>query len=160
MTQLTADHTTVELPRSDQALISAVAAALGVIAGLLLPRIAGWAVSLPWVAWRDVLTIVDRYATGWVAWALPVLGLVTGLIVAATVVHETARLQVGADDLVVVKGDRRRRFARAQVSRVLVEDRHLVLRGRLDEDLIRERLDVSRDAVLEAVRRYDWPTAS
>lgn len=151
--------TTVELPTSEQLIIVAVTSAVGVGAGLLLPRVAGWALSLPWTPRRDLLGFIDRYATGWVAWVLPALGLVAGVLLGLSLVHATARVQVSADALVVLKGDHRRRFARAEVSRVLIEDKHLVLRGRLDEDLIREKLDVSRDAVLVAIRRYDWPTA-
>ena len=140
-------------------MIVAVASALGVAAGLLLPRIAGWALTLPWTPWRGALELVDHYATGWIARALPVLGLAAGVVTGLSLVHETTRVQVGAHDLVVLKGGHRQRYVRAEVTRVLIEDKHLVLRGRLDEDLIREKLDVSREVVLDAVRHHDWPTA-
>lgn len=151
--------TMVELATSEQLVIVAVTSALGVGVGVLLPRIAGWALTLPWTPGRSTLHLIDRYATGSLAWALPVLGLVAGVLLGLSLVHETVRVQVGPDAVVLLKGDRRQRFARAEVSRVLIEDKHLVLRGRLDEDLVRQKLDVSREAVLTAIHRYDWPTA-
>jgi hypothetical protein len=58
-----------------------------------------------------------------------------------------------------LRGKKKQRFARGQISAVLIDDGHLVLRDERDADLIREKLDVPVEQVATALRAHDWPIA-
>lgn len=150
--------THVTVPQRDTVVLAIGLGLLGVLLALLLPWLAGLAASWPWFPVQGPLRLVDQLldAHGWLRWVLigvlPVVGLVGGFFVSAM----ATTVQVTDAEIVLIGDDTKRRIARSQVTRVLLEGKELVLRDREDADLVREKLDVPLDEVQAALERHEW----
>ena len=133
---------------------------VGAALGLLLPTLTGWALSLPWLPLQGPVRLLDQLGAVAPWWALVLVGLVAGTLVGLGLLDGFTTVTVTDREVVVVRGSERRRWARSQVHEAVVEGRHLSLRDERDVDLVRERVDGSIPALVEALRRHGWAVRS
>jgi hypothetical protein len=168
-TELTSDlqQTTIGVSTPASVLVLAVTTGAGGGLGALLPALTGWLLALPWVPLQGPLTLVDRLADAapwWLLvvvaapwWLLVVVAAVVGALAGLGTLEQCTSATVTPREVVLVRGSRRRRWARAQVHEVVLEGRHLSLRDERDVDLVREAVDGSAAALAETLRRHGWP---
>ncbi|MDN5727643.1 MAG: hypothetical protein L0G99_17190, partial [Propionibacteriales bacterium] len=150
--------THVRVPRQDYVVLSVALGLLGLLLGWFLPLLAGLAAGAQWAPFQDPLRLIDSLLDehGWLRWVLAVLLPVAGVVAGIFLVAMGTTVQITDAEIVLIGEDKKRRFARAQVTRVLLEGKELVLRDRDDADLVREKLDVPVDQVMDALERHDW----
>jgi hypothetical protein len=158
-TELTSDlqQTTIGVSTPASVLVLAVTTGAGGGLGALLPALTGWLLALPWVPLQGPLTLVDRLADGAPWWLLVVVAAVVGALAGLGILEQCTSVTVTPREVVLIRGSRRRRWARAQVHEVVLEGHHLCLRNERDVDLVREAVDGSAEALAEALRRHGWP---
>lgn len=152
--------TVLRLRAVDRIVLLVVAAGVGAGVGLALPLLMGWVEQLPWFPWEGPRELLRALSGQLGSWILTVLGLVLGLALGALMMQAATRVEITDREIVVIpdgKDSERRRFARAEVDRVLIEDRHLVIRDVRDVDLTRCTLEVPKDQVIAALRQHGWP---
>jgi len=84
------------------------------------------------------------------------IGGVLGFLAGVLLIHDEPILTISSSELLVCKGDRRHRFARAQVGAVGIINRHLVIRDHSNVELLYVKID-QRNRVEAALRAGDWP---
>ncbi|MGD7707042.1 YqeB family protein [Microlunatus sp. Y2014] len=137
--------------------IVVVTTVLGTGLGVAAPVVLRWASQLDWLPFQGPRELLAGLA-GWAgSWILVALGLVTGLVAGLLIVGSLTTVTVTARDLVFTTGDKVERYARAQVTEVVLDGKHLVLRDERDADLVRHDLDVEPQPVLDAIRERRWP---
>ncbi|MFI5912926.1 hypothetical protein [Dactylosporangium sp. NPDC051541] len=113
----------------------------GGLAGWVLPVVARWLLTLPWVPFGGPLRLVRELDSGWgLAWIVGA-GVLLGAAAGVVAVQEALRVTVGADSLTVVRGDKRVSIARRDVEAVFVDGKLLVVLDRQSRQLVRDRLD-------------------
>jgi hypothetical protein len=151
-------QTVIAVPTRDRVLIVGGLTVLGIVLGVAAPVVIRWLhdQGLPF---PGPLHLVELLATRIGSWILPIVGAVVGLVLGAGVAEELASVRITGRDVTFIRGKKKQRFARGQISAALIDDGHLVLRDERDADLIREKLDVPVEQVATALRAHDWPIA-
>lgn len=152
--------TVVQVPLTQHLVVAAVFVAVGVGLGLAAPYVIAWGLTQPWLPLRGALSILDQLAARFGSWLLVVVGGSAGVVLGLLAAADETKVEIGARDITLVKGDTRQRFARSQVGTAVLVGNHLTLRDHADADLVRRKLDLPMAALGEALRRHDWPTES
>ncbi len=150
-------RTVVEPPMTQHLVVAAAFVGLGAALGWVAPWVVGWGLAQPWLPFKGPLAILDQLEGNFGGWLLIVIGAVAGLVVGVLAMADTTKIEITARDITLVKGDKKQRFARSQIGTVVIDGSHLVLRDRVDVDLIRQKVDGSVPALTEALRHHDWP---
>ncbi|MEV7191440.1 hypothetical protein AB0N81_06485 [Streptomyces sp. NPDC093510] len=144
-------------PRSDLLLLLVGLPVLGLLLGLVVPRLARWASGSPVLPWRDGIEFIGRFDAPWQTALVMAAGLVAGLALAFTAIAETATLKL-SDALVHVERDGRTwSFERADVSAVFLDGKQLVLLGADSGELVREEHGPRAAALAGAFRAHGYP---
>lgn len=147
---------TIRLQRRDEILVLILAVIGGAILFAVLPGTARWALSnLPWIPWGgplELLIALEEMITGW---GVTLLGAVVGGLLGLWVLDEEPVITLSKSELIVLKGDQRYRFARSQVGKACVIDRHLTVRDPNDVELLRLKIDRYRK-LEELLRAKSW----
>jgi hypothetical protein len=158
MAERLAEHE-LGLSRGDRWLIWAGFPLVGIAAGWVLPVVARWLLSLPWVPFGGPLRLVAALDSGLGRVALIVAGLLLGVVFAFVAVHETLHVTVTDVEVRLRLGDTARAVPRGDVSAVFVDGRQLVVLDRESRQVVRERLERAGDPGVEAAFRghgYPW----
>lgn len=150
------DQTLVTVPTRDQVLIIGGLIALGIVVGLAAPLLIRW-LHESGFPFPGPLHVLELLATRIGAWILPIIGAVAGLVLGAGITDDLTTVRVTGRDVTFIRGKKKQRFARGQISLAVIDDGHLVLRDDRDADLIRQKLDVPVEQVRDALRTHDWP---
>jgi hypothetical protein len=146
------------LSRGDRWLIWVGFPLVGLAAGWVLPLLARWLLSLPWVPFGGPLRLAASLDAGFGRIALVGAGLLLGLVFAFVAVHETLRVTVADKELRLRLGDSDRTVPRGEVAAVFVDGRHLVVLDRQSRQVVRERLEGAGDKrVAGAFRTHGYP---
>lgn len=151
--------TVLEIKPAHQLAFVVVLAVLGLALGVAAPFLLRWADGVEWLPFGGQRRLLEKLAGRVGSWILIVVGGVVGALVGLGITAELTKITITDEDVRLVKGSKTRRFSRAQVTKALYDDKHLVLRDDTDADLIREKLDVERADVLAALRAHGWPLA-
>ncbi|MFJ6326989.1 MULTISPECIES: hypothetical protein [unclassified Rhizobium] len=148
---------TIEMTQADQIIVTMVATIGGAILLFLLPKGAVWALAnLPWVPWDGPLKLLIAGEQMVTRWGVAAIGGVLGFLAGVLLIHDEPTLTISSSELLVCKGDKRHRFARAQVGAVGIINKHLVIRDHSNVELLYVKID-QRNRVEAALRAGDWP---
>ncbi|MFH8606026.1 hypothetical protein ACH4D5_00815 [Streptomyces sp. NPDC018029] len=154
-----AQGTVTELghPRGDLLLLLVGLPLLGLLLGLVVPRLARWASGSPVLPWRDGIEFVGRLDAPWQTALVVAAGLVAGLVLAFTAIAETVSLKLTDARVHVEQDGRTRTFERAAVSAVFLDGKHLVLLGTDSGELVRGEPSARAAALAAAFRAHGYP---
>ncbi|MFF3865569.1 hypothetical protein [Micromonospora sp. NPDC001898] len=127
--------------------------------GWLFTVVAGPVAGLPWVPAQGWFELLAGLPQPWAPAGALALGALAGLVVAGIGTWERLRVEVDADRVRLRRDGRDREISRRTVRVVFVDRRDLVLLGDGEEELARERGDVSAGRLAAAFRGHGWPWA-
>jgi hypothetical protein len=146
------------LSRGDRLLIWVGFPLVGLAVGWVLPVLARWLLTWPWVPFGGPLRLVEALDNGFGRVALVGAGLLLALVFAFVAVHETLRVTVADGELRLRLGDTDRTVPRGEISAVFVDGRHLVVLDGESRQVVRERLEgAGGSRVAEAFRAHGYP---
>lgn len=151
------EPTVLEVKPAHQLILVIGLTVAGIALGIVAPQLIQWAHGHDWLPFQGQRRLLEKLTSTVGSWVLIAVGAVAGALVGLGLAGELSKITVTAGDVTIVKGNKKQRFSRAQVSKALYDDKHLVLRDDRDADLIRENLDVGKGDVLAALRRHGWP---
>ncbi len=141
----------------DQIVVIMVAAVAGATLLFFLPKGADWALAnLPWVPWDGPLKLLIASEQMLSRWGVAALGALLGVLTGVLIIHDEPVVTISSSELLVCKGDKRHRFARAQVNTVGIVNGHLVIRDHSNVELLYVKID-QRSKIEAALRARDWP---
>ena len=144
--------------RFDRGLIVAGFPALGAGAGYVLPAVAGWLLTLPWVPFAGPARLAAALGHEWGLAALSGAGFLLGGALAMMALHESLKVTVTDTELVLTEGGRTRTVARHAVDAVFVQDKRLVVLDRASRQLVCDKLEnADGTGVEEAFRAHGYP---
>ncbi|MFK4064312.1 hypothetical protein [Streptomyces sp. NPDC029674] len=154
-----ARETVTELghPRSDLLLLLGGLPLLGLLVGLVVPRLARWASGSPVLPWRDGIEFVGRLDAPWQTALVMAAGLVAGLALAFTAIAETLTLKLSGTRVRVERDGRTLTFERADISAVFLDGKELVLLGADSGELVRGEPGPRAAALAGAFRAHGYP---
>ncbi|RGC69765.1 hypothetical protein C5N14_05005 [Micromonospora sp. MW-13] len=132
---------------------------LGAGAGWLLTAVAGPVAGLPWAPAQGWFELLARLPEPRATIGALALGALAGLVVAGIGTRERLLVEVYADRVRLRHDGREREVSRRAVRVVFVDRRDLVLLGDAEEELARERGDLSAGRLAAAFRAHGWPWA-
>ncbi|WP_433390472.1 YqeB family protein [Micromonospora sp. KLBMP9576] len=130
---------------------------LGAGAGWLLAAGARWITELPWVPFKGLFELVDGLPDAQAGIGGVALGALGGLAVAVLGTAERLTVTVDTGRARLRRGGGTREVGRRQVRAVFLDGKHLVLLGHEDEELAREKSDLSAARLATAFRAHGWP---
>jgi hypothetical protein len=154
------DETLIDVPGSHRVLIVAGLTVLGIGLGIAAPHLIRWAHGVDWLPFQGPMRLLEMLAGRVGSWLLVVIGGVAGAVIGLGITDDLTKVRITDRDVTFIKGRKKERFARAQVTAAMIDEGHLVLRDQQDADLIRHDLDVPADRVRQALRTHDWPMES
>lgn len=152
------EPTVLEVKPAHQLVLVIGLTVAGIALGVLAPYLMQWAHGQDWLPFEGPRKLLEKLSSTVGSWILIALGAAAGILVGLGLAGELSKITVTDGDVTIVKGSTKKRFARAQVSKALYDDKELVLRDERDADLLRQDLDVDKDDVLAALRSHGWPT--
>ncbi len=155
----TQSRTVVEPPVKQHLVVAAAFVGLGATLGWVAPWVVGWGLAQRWLPLKGPLAILDQLEETFGGWLLIVVGAVAGLIVRFLAMADTTKIEITARDITFVKGDKKQRFARSQITTIVIDGSHLVLPDQADVDLIRQKVDGSVPALTEALCTMTGPSS-
>ena len=152
------EPTVVGTGTGEKALLWGGFPALGMVAGMLLERLAGWAATLPWVPFQGPLRLIASLPEPWGTLVPIAVGAVAGLVLAFIGHQESLTVAVTGESVTLRRGESTREISAAAVDAAFVDAKHLVLLGSGTTELAREQTDARVDRLREAftAHGYTW----
>lgn len=133
----------------------------GAVVGVALPFVARWVAALPWAPLQGPFRLVAESSPDWPFWALPLAGLVAGLILAVTAIHGTPILHVSDVQLRVEKrGEIVRVIRRDQVDGVHRDGSKLVVESAEGRTLFTGEVEGDKAGIRDVLVRHGYPWES
>lgn len=136
----------------------------GLILGYFLPRIAVWALKLPWVPFQGPLKLINQFSGSWLEFVLALLGLIAGLAVANRAIKESLVVTCTDQEVELDKNGHKQTIARADIDMVFLDGKQLVMIGMSGHELARENSDESTKRLTsdfaEVFRKHGYPWVS
>ncbi|WP_062106045.1 YqeB family protein [Bacillus niameyensis] len=133
---------------------------VGLILGYFLPRIATWAISLPWFPFEGLIKLINTFNGFWLQVTLPVLGLIAGLILAAMTISELLIVTITNEEVSLKRGEDIQTIALKDIAMVFLDGKELVILGKSGYELARELTDESAKKIVNVFKDYDYPWSS
>lgn len=133
------------------------APALGLALGYFLPRIADWALTLPWVPMGGPLRLIASFEGPWALGLCVVAGLVLGLGLAFVATVEALTVTLTDSQIRLRKDQKSRTIERSDVDAVFVDAKLLVVLDRESRQLVRERHESTAAGLERAFRAHGYP---
>jgi len=130
---------------------------IGLGIGYFLPRIAEWALKLPWVPFEGPLKLIQSWQGLWLDAGLTFLGFIVGLVFAYLAIQESLVIACSDQEVTLRIDDRERTITRSDVGRVFVDRGHLVVLGSSGQELAREKSDMSEEQIGRAFTNHGYP---
>ncbi|MEU5553938.1 hypothetical protein ABZ738_29615 [Micromonospora sp. NPDC047793] len=127
--------------------------------GAVLAAGAGWVAGLSWAPAQGLFRMVDRMPDQQALAAGVAVGVLAGLVFGALGAADQVVVEVAVDRVRVRRGGKEREFARRDVQVAYRDGKELVLLGADDEELLRQRSDLSGADLAGAFREHGWPWA-
>lgn len=117
--------------------------AAGLIVGYFLPRIAAWALKLPWLPFQGPLKLIDTFNGPWLSYILSLLGLIAGFVVAYIAIKESLIVSLTDQEVQLDQNGHKQTIAHRDIGMVFMDGRHLVILGKSGQELAREKSEES-----------------
>ncbi|MGY0692690.1 YqeB family protein [Virgibacillus sp. FSP13] len=131
--------------------------ALGLILGYFLPKIAAWALTLPWIPFEGIIKIVNSFDGFWLSIILAVIGLIAGLVLASIAISELLIITITDREVHLKKNEIAQTIALKDIDTIFFDGKQLVILGKSGYELFRETSDESSTKVMSAFKRYGYP---
>ncbi len=147
---------TVDLKKNDQLLVLGASALGCAVLFFYLPRLAIWAlIELPWVPWEGPLQLAVTAGQALTSWGMGILGAFAGSGLGLIILHGEPVVTISEHELVVTRGEKRRSFARTQVSTATVVGKKLVIKNPRSVELLYLKVNEPEN-VAKALREKGW----
>lgn len=132
--------------------------AAGLVLGYFLPKLAAWALKLPWVPFEGPLKLINSFSGIWLDTILALLGLIAGLVVASIAVKETLVVTITDEEVQLDKDGFKQTIGKKEIDTVFLDEKQLVILGKSGYELAREKIDESPKMVVDGFKRhgYSW----
>ncbi|MCX4386441.1 hypothetical protein OG777_05800 [Micromonospora peucetia] len=130
---------------------------LGAGVGWLLAEGAGWIAELPWAPAQGLFELVDGLPEAQASIGGVAVGMLGGLVIAAIGTAERLTVTVDTERARLRRSGSTREVRRRQVRAVFHDGKHLVLLGTDDDEVAREKSDLSAERLAAAFRGQGWP---
>lgn len=129
----------------------------GALVVWLLKLLTNWLVTLAWVPFKGVLTLVDSIPEPWVTLGALGVGLVGGLVLSLMWHGEWLAVTVSPERVLVEGDEYAAEFDQADVAAVFVDRSNLVLLGHDSGELMRRPSELDVAALKASFERHDYP---
>ncbi|KQL52757.1 hypothetical protein AN964_03975 [Heyndrickxia shackletonii] len=132
--------------------------ALGLLLGYFLPRIATWALKLPWVPFEGPLKLIHSFNGFWVDMIIALVGLIVGLVIASIAVKEILVVTISDEAVQLDKDGHKQTIGQKEIDIVFLDGKQLVILGKSGYELAREKIDESPKKVVDSFKKhgYSW----
>jgi hypothetical protein len=148
---------------ADKAVLYGGLPLVGLLLGYFLPRIADWAVDLPWVPLQGPLKLIARWDSWWVVLLLTLVGLVLGVLLAAAALEDTLKVTVTDTEVEFQKNKVTRAVPREKIRVAFLDGQDIVLHDTDSRELARERHDQLKSEARQipvAFQAHGYPWAA
>ncbi|AEF41528.1 YqeB family protein [Hoyosella subflava] len=129
----------------------------GAAVGYSLPRVAEWALNLPWIPMRGPLELVSSFDQRWSILAFLVAGFLLGVVFAVIAVVGCLTITVNNHDVTLAKDGDSRTISRSDISAAFVDGRNLVLLDRESRQVCRDPHESTVAELADAFRKHGYP---
>lgn len=134
--------------------------AVGLVLGYFLPRIATWALKLPWIPFEGPFKLINSFNGIWLDIIMAMLGLIVGLIFAMIAVKEMLIVTITDKEVLLDKDGNKQIIGRKKVDTVFLDGKQLVIVGESGYELARGNIDETPKIVSEGFKKHDYPWSS
>jgi len=130
----------------------------GALLGLLLPLVAAWAASLPWLPFQGPVRLLGSFDQTWLVWGRPAIGLIAGLGLGAWIILDSPVLNIRSSEVQVQRrGQVERVIPREKVEAVYWRKPQLVIKGPTEYILFEEQIDGNKHTIRDAFVEAGFP---
>lgn len=129
----------------------------GLVLGLVIRPVAGWASELRWVPFKGPLELIASADQPWAAWVVPLLGLAAGVVFGLYVIHESPILHIDDEQIQVEQKGQQRTIRRVQVATVYRDGSNIVLETEQGRTLFTGDVEGGKDTVRRAFVNHGYP---
>ncbi|MCP3740007.1 YqeB family protein [Rossellomorea sp. BNER] len=131
---------------------------LGLVIGYFLPRIAAWALTLPWVPFHGPIKLINSLLNGpWMEWITAAIGLIAGLVLAYISIKESLIATISDHEVQLDKDGHTKRIKRNEIDEIFIDRKELVILGTSGHELLREKHEESPKLVEEGFKKHGYP---
>jgi hypothetical protein len=131
--------------------------AAGLAVGYMLPRIADWALRLPWFPFEDTARLIHSLDGPYLKWILAFLGLLAGFVLAFIAVWESLKAAISNHEVSLEQGENRRTIPRRDIASVFLDGKELVILGTSGHELVRMPGVEHPEDLAEAFQNHGYP---
>lgn len=153
---VTGEPVRLGLTGGDRTFLAVAGAVLGAAAAAVLPVVARW-VEERGAPFPGPLQLLASFDSDWLVWGRPVIGLVVGVVAALLIAHHEPVLTVSRQDVLVERGESRRRIRREDVAGVFRDGKQLVLETERGRRLYQGGVEGRHEVVRAAFTDRGWP---
>lgn len=157
---LNQQKTVVGLSATTGIILYGVFGAVRLVIGYFLPRIAAWAVTLPWLPFEGLIKLINSFNGPWLTIIMAVLGLIAGLVIAYIAIKESLIITITDQEVQLKKDENTQTIALKDIDTVFFDGKQLVILGISGFELAREKNDESAIQVAKAFKKHGYPFSS
>ncbi len=128
----------------------------GVVVGRLAPLLADWLVTLRWAPLQGPAELLSSVPEPWRTVGAVGVGVILGLFVAFLAVHESLRVRLSGDRVVLTIRDASKEFTRDEVALAVRDGKQFVLLGPDGMELAREDCHLSWPRLADAFAEHGY----
>ncbi|EIT86445.1 YqeB [Fictibacillus macauensis ZFHKF-1] len=157
MTVHSKESTSVGYTPKERRFLYGLLSLTGLILGYFLPKLAAWALTLPWIPFSGPLRLITSFNHFWPNLAIAGGGLIAGILLAFYLIKEAGHLEVTDDHVSVTIDERSYAFPREDIGAVYFDQKKLVLLTITDVEVMKEHLDFSSKKIRDAFTTHSYP---
>lgn len=150
------NHTVLNFSKTDKVILWLGFPLIGLVIGWILPSIAKWGSSLPWVPFEGPLKLIASYNGAWVGFITMILGLIAGVILTLLSFHESLEMSIYDDRVILKLRDDEIILKKKDISLVFMDKKQLVLLGIDEKELFRCKQELNKSRVATAFIKHNY----
>ncbi|WP_404450688.1 DUF308 domain-containing protein [Virgibacillus necropolis] len=131
--------------------------ALGLILGYFLPRIAAWALTLPWVPFQGPIELINSFSGPLLDVIMSLIGLIAGFAIAYISIRESLIVTVTDQETQLDKDGNKQTIVLKSIDTVFSEDKQLVFLDTSGREIAREKTDENAEHYSNAFKKHGYP---
>lgn len=150
------NHTILHFSKTDKVFLWLGFPLIGLVFGWLLPSIAKWGSSLPWLPFQGPLKLIASYHGAWVGIVTMILGLIAGIALTILSFHESLEMSIYDDKVILKLRDDEIMIKKKDISLACMDKKQLVLLGNDEKEMFRCKQELSRNTVSAAFIKHNY----